>query len=185
LAGVVQLVAVQVGAQATPGMNLARVADPAKLKAELKVAETQTKDLEIGQKAEVDTRTGGGAGNSKIMGRVVRIDPAPTNGTLTVDIALEGELPKGARPDLSVDGTIELERLDNVLYVNRPVNGQENGTVGLFRIEPGTNLAYRVQVKLGRTAVSTIEIVDGLREGDKVILSDMAAYDSHNVVRVP
>ena len=185
LAGVVQLVAVQVGQQATPGFALARVADPTKLKAELKVNETQTKDLEIGQAATVDTRTGGGAGNSIINGRVVRIDPAPTGGLLTVDIALEGDLPKGARPDLSVDGTITLERLENVLYVNRPVNGQENGTVGLFKLEPGTNLAYRTQVKLGRSAVSTIEVVDGLREGDRVILSDMAAYDSHNVVRVP
>ena len=185
MAGVVQLVAVQVGAQATLGMNLARVADPTKLKAELKVAETQTKDLEIGQKATVDTRTGGGSGNSLIAGHVVRIDPAATNGTLTVDISLEGELPKGARPDQSVDGNIELERLENILYVNRPVNGQENGTVGLFKLEPGTNLAYRTQVKLGRTAVSTIEIVDGLKEGDKVILSDMSAYDNQNVVRVP
>ena len=185
LAGVVQLVAVQVGQQVAPGANLARVADPAVLEAELKVSETQTKDLEIGQKAVVDTRTGGGSGNSQIPGHVVRIDPAPTNGTLTVVVALEGELPKGARPDLSVDGTIELERLDNILYVNRPVNGQENGTVGLFKIEPGTNMAYRTQVKLGRTAVSTIEIVDGLKEGDKVILSDMAAYDNQSVVRVP
>jgi HlyD family secretion protein len=133
----------------------------------------------------VDTRTGGGSGNSQIAGRVVRIDPAPTNGTLTVDIALEGELPKGARPDLSVDGTIELERLDNILYVNRPVNGQENGTVGLFKIDPTTNLATRTQVRLGRTSVATIEVVDGLKEGDKVILSDMAAYDNQPVVRVP
>lgn len=179
LAGVVQLVAVEVGQQVQPGANLARVADPLKLKANLRIAETQTKDIEIGQRATVDIRTG-----PPLQGKVSRIDPAPLNGTLGVDIALEGELPRGARPDLSVDGEVELKRLDNILYVNRPVSGQENSTVGLFRLEPGTRDARRTQVKLGRTSVTTIEVLDGLKEGDVVILSDMSAYDNTDVVRL-
>jgi HlyD family secretion protein len=178
LAGVVQLVAVEVGQQMQPGAPLARIADPIKLKANLRVTETQTRDIEIGQKATVDTRT------AIIQGRVSRIDPAPLNGTLGVDIALEGELPKGARPDLSVEGEVVLTQLDNILYVNRPVSGQENSTIGLFRLDPGTREARRVQVRLGRTSVNTIEILDGLKEGDIVILSDMSAYDNTDVVRL-
>jgi HlyD family secretion protein len=178
LAGVVQLVSVEVGQQVTPGQNLARVADPLKLKANLRVSETQTRDIEIGQKATVDTRS------AIIQGKVSRIDAAPLNGTLGVDIALEGELPRGARPDLSVEGEVVLTQLDNILYVNRPVSGQENSTIGLFRLEPGTREARRTQVRLGRTSVNTIEILDGLKEGDIVILSDMSAYDNTDVVRL-
>lgn len=178
MTGVVQLVQAQVGQQVTPGTNLARVADPTRLKAELRIAETQTKDLAIGQSVEVDTR------NGKIPGRVIRIDPAAQNGTVTVDASLEGELPKGARPDMSVDGTIELERLENILYVSRPVHGSENATVGLFRVDPDGNGAARVQVKLGRTSVNHIEIIDGLKEGDKVILSDTSAWDSADRIRL-
>ena len=178
LAGVVQLVSVEVGQQVTPGQNLARVADPLKLKANLRVSETQTRDIEIGQKATVDTRS------ALIQGKVSRIDAAPLNGTLGVDIALEGELPRGARPDLSVEGEVVLTQLDNILYVNRPVSGQENSTIGLFRLEPGTREARRTQVRLGRTSVNTIEILDGLKEGDIVILSDMSAYDNTDVVRL-
>ncbi len=178
MTGVVQLVQAQVGQQVTPGTNLARVADPTRLKAELRIAETQTKDLAIGQSVEVDTR------NGKIPGRVIRIDPAAQNGTVTVDASLEGELPKGARPDMSVDGTIELERLENILYVSRPVHGSENATVGLFRVDPDGNGAVRVQVKLGRTSVNHIEIIDGLKEGDKVILSDTSAWDSADRIRL-
>jgi HlyD family secretion protein len=179
LAGVVQLVAVEVGQQMQPGAPLARIADPLKLKANLRVSETQTRDIEIGQKATVDLRTG-----VPIQGKVSRIDPAPLNGTLGVDIAIEGELPRHARPDFSVEGEIVLTQLDNILYVNRPVSGQENTTIGLFRLDPGTREARRTQVRLGRTSVNTIEILDGLKEGDVVILSDMSAYDNTDVVRL-
>jgi HlyD family secretion protein len=178
MTGVVQLVQAQVGQQVQPGTNLARVADPTRLKAELRIAETQTKDLAIGQSVQVDTR------NGIIPGRVIRIDPAAQNGTVTVDASLEGELPKGARPDMSVDGTIELERLENILYVSRPVHGSENATVGLFRLDADGNGAVRVQVKLGRSSVNHIEIIDGLREGDKVILSDTSAWDTEDRIRL-
>jgi HlyD family secretion protein len=175
--GVLQQVPVEVGARVAPGANLARVADPGKLKAELRIAETQAKDIQIGQVAAVDTR------NGVVPGRVSRIDPAATNGTVTVDIALEGELPRGARPDLTVDGTVELERLDRVVFVGRPAFGQEQSTVGLFKLDPDGN-AHRVQVRLGRSSVNTIEILDGLKPGDQVVLSDMSAWDAFDRVRL-
>jgi len=178
MAGVLEQVPVEVGQQVAPGTNLVRVADPTRLKAELRIAETQAKDLTIGQIASVDTR------NGIIAGRVVRIDPAATNGTVTVDVALEGELPRGARPDLSVDGTIELERLDNVLYVGRPAFGQEQSTVGLFKLDKATGEASRSQVQLGRSSVNTIEILGGLAEGDEVVLSDMSAWDQFDRIRL-
>ncbi|HXG66299.1 MAG TPA: HlyD family efflux transporter periplasmic adaptor subunit [Blastocatellia bacterium] len=176
--GVLQSLAVEVGQQVTPGTELARVANPSRLKAELRIAETQTKDITVGLPATIDTR------NGIIPGRVMRIDPAAQNGTVTVDVSLEGELPRGARPALSVDGTIELERLENVLYVDRPVSGQENSKIGIFKLEPGTNEAVRTQVTLGRASVNHIEVIDGLREGDVVILSDMSAYDNTDRVRL-
>ncbi|MDP1569058.1 MAG: HlyD family efflux transporter periplasmic adaptor subunit [Vicinamibacterales bacterium] len=176
--GVLEQVSVAVGQQVAPGTNLARVADPTRLKAELRIAETQARDLTIGQMAQVDTR------NGIIPGRVSRIDPAAQAGTVTVDIELTGDLPRGARPDLSVDGTIELERLDNVLNVGRPAFGQEQSTVGLFRLDPQTGEAMRVQVQLGRSSVNTIEIMTGLAEGDQVVLSDMSAWDAFDRVRL-
>ncbi|MFN2445190.1 MAG: efflux RND transporter periplasmic adaptor subunit [Vicinamibacterales bacterium] len=178
MSGVLEQVPVEVGQQVAPGANLARVADPTRLKAELRIAETQARDLTIGQVAQVDTR------NGIIPGKVIRIDPAAQNGTVSVDIALEGELPRGARPDLSVDGTVELERLDNVLYVGRPAFGQEQSTVGLFKLDPATGEAARAQVQLGRSSVNTIEILGGLAENDQVILSDMSAWDQFDRVRL-
>src|SRR5438445_2934859 len=168
----------QFGQQLTPGATVARVANPAKLKAEIKIAETQAKDITFDQKAYVDTR------NGVIPGHVVRIDPSAQNGTRTVDVALDGPLPKGAVPDLSVDGTIELERLENVMYVGRPVQGQPDTTVGMFKVVDGGKEAVRVPVKLGRTSVSTIEVVEGLQVGDQVILSDMSQWDAHDRVRL-
>lgn len=176
--GVLQQVSVQVGQQVTPGFNMARVADPASLKAELRIAETQIKDVRIGQPVLVDTR------NGVIQGQVSRIDPAAREGTFTVDAELTGPLPASARPDLSVDGTIELERLTNVLYVGRPAFGQGQQTVGLFRLSPDGQEAVRTKVTLGRSSVSTIEIVSGLNEGDQVILSDTSSMDSYNNIRV-
>ena len=176
--GVLQVVSVQVGQQVTPGLNVARVADPASLKAELKIAETQIKDVKIGQPVEVDTR------NGIIQGQVSRIDPAAREGTFTVDASLTGPFPASARPDLSVDGTIELERLDNVLYVGRPAFGQGQQTVGMFRMTADGQDADRTKVALGRSSVSTIEIVSGLREGDQVILSDTTSMDGYNRIRV-
>ena len=178
MAGVLEQVPVEVGQQVQPGTNLVRVADPTRLKAELRIAETQARDLTIGQVASVDTR------NGIIPGKVIRIDPAAQNGTVTVDVALEGELPRGARPDLSVDGTIELERLDNVLFVGRPAFGQEQSTVGLFKYEPATGEAARAQVQLGRSSVNTIEVLGGLAEGDQVVLSDMSAWDQFERIRL-
>jgi HlyD family secretion protein len=175
--GVLQVVPVEVGAQVGPGTNLARVADPTNLKAELRIAETQTKDIEIGQYAEVDTR------NGIVKGRVARIDPAATNGTVGVDVTLDGSLPPGARPDLSVDGTIRLEELNDVIYVGRPAFGQENSTVGLFKVGADGE-AVRVNVKLGRTSVNTIEIIEGLQPGDQVILSDMSSWDEYQRIRL-
>ena len=177
-AGVLQQVTVQVGQQVAPGFDIARVADPASLKAELKVAETQIKDVKIGQSVEVDTR------NGVIQGTVSRIDPAAREGTFTVDAALKGPLPSSARADLSVDGTIELERLENVLNVGRPAFGQGQATVKMFRLSPDGQQATRVPVVLGRTSVNTIEIVDGLREGDQVILSDTSAWDAYDTIRL-
>jgi HlyD family secretion protein len=176
--GVLQQVSVQVGQQVTPGLNIARVADPASLKAELKIAETQIKDVRLGQPVAVDTR------NGIIAGEVQRIDPAAREGTFVVDVTLTGELPASARPDLSVDGTIELERLDNVLYVGRPAFGQGQQTVGLFKLTPDGQEATLVQVSLGRSSVSTIEVLSGLNEGDQVILSDTAAVSDYKHIRV-
>jgi len=168
---------VERGAQVNPGSNLARVADPSVLKAELRIAETQTKDIRIGQYAEVDTR------NGRVKGKVSRIDPASSNGTVGVDITLEGALPAGARPDLSVDGEVRLEELNNIIYVGRPAFGQENSSVSLFKV--GANgEAVRTTVKLGRSSVNTIEIVEGLNPGDQVILSDMSTYDEYQRVRL-
>jgi HlyD family secretion protein len=169
--GVLQQVPVEEGQRVTPGINLARVAQPGKLMAELRINETQAKDIQVGQIAEIDTR------NGIVEGRVRRIDPAVQQGTVTVDVALEGELPKGARPDLSVDGTIELERLVDVLYVGRPAYGQAESTIGLYKLGPDGETATRVQVQLGRISVNTVEIRDGLEEGDQVILSDSSQWD--------
>jgi HlyD family secretion protein len=176
--GVLQELDVEVGQKVTQGTVLARVAQPTHLKAQLKIAETQAKDITIGQKASVDTH------NGIIAGHVMRIDPAVVNGTVTVDVALDGELPQGARPDLSVEGTIELERLADVLYVGRPVHGEANSTVGLFKVVDDGGAAVRVQVQLGRTSVNTVEIVKGLQIGDKVILSDMSAWDNYDRVQL-
>lgn len=177
-AGVLQQMAVEVGQRVTPGTLLAKVAQPWKLKAELKIAETQAKDIVIGQAAEIDTR------NGIIKGQVSRIDPAVVNGTVTVDVRLVGELPQGARPDLSVDGTVELERLAEVVFVGRPVFGQAHSTVSLFRLDEDGKGATRVPVKLGRSSVNTIEIVEGLKVGDQVILSDMSDMDAHPRIRL-
>jgi HlyD family secretion protein len=178
LDGMLQLVPVAVGQQVAPGTNLARVANPARLKAEIRIAETQAPDLQVGQPATVDTR------NGIVPGRVTRIDPSVQNGTRTVDVALEGPLPNGAVPDLSVDGTIELERLPEVLFMGRPAFGQDKSTVGLFKIDPVTQVATRVLVTLGRSSVTTIEVVAGLQAGDRVILSDMSAWDAVDRVQL-
>ncbi len=178
VAGVLQALPLEVGQQVNPGSNLARVADPTNLKAEIRIAETQAKDILIGQTASVDTR------NGVVAGRVSRIDPAVANGTVLVDVALTGDLPKGARPDLSVDGTVELERLDNVVYVGRPAFGQERSTVGVFRLDADDSIATRIPVQFGRSSVNTIEIVSGLQPGDRVILSDMSNWDSTDRVRL-
>lgn len=176
--GVLQQMAVEVGQQVLAGAVLAKVAQPSKLKAELKVAETQANQVMIGQVAEIDTR------NGVIPGRVSRIDPASVNGTVTVDVRLEGPLPQGARPDLGVDGKIELEKLTDVVYIGRPVFGQPNSLVSLFKLEPDGRHAVQTRVRLGRTSVNFIEVVDGLRVGDQVILSDMSASDSHARIRL-
>jgi HlyD family secretion protein len=176
--GVLQQVPVEVGQRVGPGANLARVADPGRLKAELKIAETQAKDIEVGQMAEVDTR------NGIISGLVSRKDPAAANGTVTVDVSLTGELPRGAVPDLSVDGTIQLERLENILYVGRPSLGQEQSTVGLFKVTSEAGDAARVQVSLGKSSVNAIEVKSGLNAGDQVVLSDMSAWDAFERVRL-
>ena len=177
-AGVLQQVSVQVGQQVSPGLNLARVADPASLKAVLRVAETQIKDVRIGQPVIVDTR------NGLIQGQVSRIDPAAREGTFEIDASLIGPLPASARPDLSVDGTIELERLKDVLKVGRPAFGQAQQTIGMFVLTPDGSEAERRSVKLGRNSVSTVEIVEGLREGERVIISDTSALDSYNRIRI-
>ncbi len=176
--GVLQEIPIQVGQRVTPGTMLAKVVQPNKLKAQLKIAETQAKDVAIGQPASIDTR------NGIVPGKVSRVDPSSQNGTVTVDVALEGELPQGARPDLSVDGTIELDRLADVLYVGRPAFGQEKSLVGLFKLVDDGDEAVRVQVKLGKSSVNTVEILEGLKAGDKVILSDMSAWDAHDRVRL-
>lgn len=178
IAGVLQEQTLKVGQWVTPGTTLAKVVQPQRLKAELKVAETQAKDIQLGQPASVDTH------NGVIPGHVIRIDPSVVNGTVTVDVALDGTLPQGARPDLSVDGTIDLERMANVLYVGRPAFGQEQSTVGMFKLELDGTTAVRAQVRLGRSSVNTVEILQGLKEGDQVILSDMSRWDSFDRVRL-
>jgi HlyD family secretion protein len=176
-AGVVQQVPVEAGQHVAPGTILAKVAEPGRLKAEVQIAETQMKDVTPGLLASIDTR------NGIIPGQVIRIDPAAVNGTVKVDVQLNGEYPKGVRPDLSVDGTIDLEHLTNILYVGRPAYGQADTTVGMFRLMMNGE-AVRIQVKLGRTSVNQVEIVDGLREGDQVVLSDMSAWDAYDRVRL-
>jgi HlyD family secretion protein len=182
--GKLQVVPVEVGSQLAAGANVARVADPGRLKAELRIPETQTRDIEIGQIAEIDTR------NGKVAGRVSRIDAAATNGTVTVDVQLTGELPRGARPDLTVDGTVELERLDNVINVGRAAFAQENSTMSLFKVTAGCQIpqmdceAQRIQVRFGRSSVNNIEVLEGLQPGDQVVLSDMSAWDAHDRVRL-
>jgi multidrug resistance efflux pump len=176
--GTLQELSLEVGQWAQSGASLARIVEPGRLKAVLRIPETQAKDVTLGQPAAIDTR------NGIARGKVSRMDPAVLNGTVTVDVSLEGELPRGARPDLSVDGTIQVERLDNVLHVGRPAYGQAGSTVGLFKlIEDGTT-AVRVNVRLGRTSVNTVEVLGGLQPGDKVIISDMSRWDGFDRVRV-
>jgi len=178
VAGVLQEVKVEVGKQIGISTDVARVANPTKLKAELKIMETQAKDVLIGQSASIDTR------NGLIAGHVIRKDPTVLNGTVTVDVALEGELPQGAIPDLSVDGIIELERLNDVIYVERPTQGQEGSTIGLFKLTPDGKEAVRTQVTIGRVSVNTVEIKSGLQPGDQVILSDMSAHEAFDRIRL-
>jgi multidrug resistance efflux pump len=176
--GILQDLTLEVGQWAQPGATLARIVEPGRLKAVVRIPETQAKDIAIGQPASIDTR------NGVVPGRVARIDPAVQNGTVTVDVALEGELPRGARPDLSVDGTIEVERLRDVLFVGRPAYGQGQSSVGLFRLVDEGRAAVRVNVELGRASVNTVEIRRGLQPGDKVIISDMSRWDGYDRVRV-
>ncbi len=176
--GVLQQVPLEVGQRVAAGTNLARVAQPEPLKAELRVAASQARDVAPGQLVEVDTR------NGVVRGRVSRVDPAVQNGTIGVDVAFDGPLPKGARPDLTVDGVIELERLNNVLYAGRPVQGSDGATIGLFRLTPDGKEAVQTSVTIGRTSVSSVEIISGLKEGDRVILSDMSAWSEHPRIRL-
>jgi len=178
VAGVLQQVPVEVGQQVGPGTNLARVADPTRLKAEIRIAETQVEDVEVGQLTEIDTR------NGIVRGHVTRIDPASENGTVTVDVVPDEALPRGARPDMNVEGTIELERLDDVLYVGRPAFGQEEASTTLFRVDPDGRGAHRTIVRFGRSSVTSIEVVEGLAAGDRVVLSDMSAWDEYDRVRL-
>ena len=176
--GVLQDLPVEMGQWVNSGATLARVVQPGRLKAVLRIPETQVRDVTVGQPASIDTR------NGIVKGRVVRIDPAAQNGTVTVDVALEGALPRGARPDLSVDGTVDIEHLRNVMYVGRPAYGQPESTVGLFKLVEGGKEAVRVNVRLGRGSASTIEVQGGLQPGDVVILSDMSQWDSADRVRL-
>jgi len=178
MSGVLQQLPVQIGQRVKVGDNLARVADPTTLKAQIKIAETQAKDIQINQKAVIDTR------NGVANGHVTRVDPAVEQGTVTVDVAFDEPLPKGARPDLSVDGTIELEHLNDVVFVGRPAFGQENSTVGMFKLVKRSSEAVRVPVKLGKSSVNTIQVLDGLQPGDQVILSDTSAWDAHDRIRL-
>jgi HlyD family secretion protein len=178
LNGTLSAVSVDVGQQVTPGTNLVRVADTSRLKATIQIQETQAKDVAIGQKATIDTH------NGTAEGHVTRVDAAVVNGTVAVDVSFDGKQPPDARPDLSVDGTIELERLPDILYVGRPVQGQEKSTVGLFKLLDGGKEAARVSVQLGRSSVTTIEVLRGLQVGDQVILSDMSAWDAYDRVRL-
>ncbi|HJW15458.1 MAG TPA: HlyD family efflux transporter periplasmic adaptor subunit [Thermoanaerobaculia bacterium] len=176
--GVLQEVPVQPGQRVTPGMTLAKVVQPEKLKAQLKIAETQARDVQNGERASIDTR------NGVVEGHVSRIDPSVQGGTVTVDVALDGPLPKGARPDLSVDGTIELERLADVVFVGRPAFGSEQSNVTLFRLRPDSDEAVRVRVRFGKSSVNAVEVLEGLKPGDKVVLSDMSAWDAFDRVRL-
>jgi multidrug efflux pump subunit AcrA (membrane-fusion protein) len=176
--GVLVDLPLQVGQHVTPGTMLAKVVQPNHLIAELKIAETQARDVQIGEPAVVDTH------NGTADGTVMRVDPAVQNGTVTVDVKLTGDLPKGARPDLSVDGTIDLERLDNVLYVGRPAFGQEDSTISLFKLDPDGKGGVRVPVKVGRASVNSIQVLEGLHEGDTVILSDMSRYDNTDRIKL-
>lgn len=178
LAGVLQQISVEVGQQVTPGTNLARVAQPERLKAVIRVPETQARDLQVGQPASVDTR------NGTIAGRVARVDPGAQNGTVTVDIALQGALPRGARPDLTVDGTIDIDRLADVVYVGRPAQGQPETQSTLFRLEGDGTHATRVAVRLGRASVTAVEILEGLNPGDQVVLSDTSAFEKTDRLRI-
>jgi multidrug efflux pump subunit AcrA (membrane-fusion protein) len=177
--GILQEVPLQVGQYALPGTILAKVVPtPIQLKAVLRIPETQAKDLAVGQKATIDTR------NGLAPGHVVRIDPAAINGTVTVDVALDGKPPDGSRPDLSVDGVVELERISNVLHVSRPPLAQQNSPGTIFKLVSGRDYAERVQVKFGRTSVSRVEIVEGLNQGDEIIMSDMSRWDDVDRVRI-
>jgi len=168
----------QVGEHVAPGTTLAKVVQPDQLKASLKIAETQARDIQIGQPSEIDTH------NGVIPGKVMRIDPAVVNGTVTVDVELAGTLPQGARPDLSVDGTIDLERMTDVLYVGRPAFGNENSTISLFKLGADGKTAVRVPVKVGRASVNSIQVLEGLQDGDTVILSDMSRWDNTDKIRL-
>ncbi len=178
ISGVLVDLPLQVGQHVLPGTMLAKIVQPDHLIAELKVPETQARDVQISEPATIDTH------NGVIPGTVMRVDPAVQNGTVTVDVRLTGELPKGARPDLSVDGTIDLEKLDNVLYIGRPAFGQENSTISLFKVDADGKGAVRVPVKVGRASVTSMQIVDGLHEGDTVILSDMSRWDNVDRIRL-
>src|SRR5262245_38662207 len=178
MAGVLQEVPVDVGQRIGPGTNLARVADPSRLRAQLQIAETQVKDVAVSQLAEIDTRSG------IAKGHVVRIDPAAKNGTVTVDVVLDEELPRGSRPDMTVDGTIQLERMENILYVGRPAVGQEQAKTSLFKLTADGANANLTPVELGRSSVNTIEILRGLNVGDRVVLSDMSQWDGYERVRL-
>jgi len=175
---------VEEGQKVVAGTPLGKVAQPSHLKAELKIAETQVKDVAIGQPATIDTRLAGGGWNGFIDGKVSRIDPSILNGTVTVDVALIGKHPPVLRPDLSVDGTIQLSKLDDVVFVGRPVFGQENATATLFKLEPDSKYANKVKVTFGRSSVNTIEVKEGLKVGDRVILSDMSAYDNYDRIKL-
>jgi len=176
--GVLVDLPLQVGQHVTPGTMLAKVVQPDHLIAELKVAETQARDVQIGEPALIDTH------NGTVPGQVMRVDPAVQNGTVTVDVRITGELPKGARPDLSVEGTIDLERLENVLFVGRPAFGQEDSTISLFKLDADSKGGVRVPVKVGRASVNSIQVIEGLHEGDTVILSDMSRYDNTDRIRL-
>jgi len=175
--GVLQQVSIEVGQRVAAGATIAKLAEPGRLKAQIRIPETQIKDVLTGQVASIDTRVG------IVPGKVVHIDPAAIQGTVTVDVQLHGELPRGARPDLSVDGTIEIERLSNVLYVGRPANGRADTTLSLFKVEPNAE-AVRTRVRIGRVSVNLIEVLEGLQEGDEVILSDMSMWDAYERLRL-
>jgi HlyD family secretion protein len=176
--GVLQALEVEAGQRVMPGTNIARVARPDELMAELRIAETQAKDIRLGQSVDIDTR------NGVVEGRVTRIDPAVVNGTVQVDVEIVGELPPGARPDLSVDGTILIERLDDVLHVGRPAYGQPGQTLRLFRLQPETGIAVRVPVSLGKVSVNRVQVLDGLNEGERVVLSDTSQWDDHDRIEL-